>query len=243
MRILVFNPSVGSGKTTVAMNLAAALARMGEQIRLFDLDPEAALSARLSPVLIGSPVDILDPSEGAQKIGAMVAGIDGLSVIAGHRLALQHVEILPRLSLSEGSWEVMDAPSSQTEQIGELVLQSDLILIPVIPDRASIDQLHATIADLKASGVPQGALRLLINRYSNRMAQHQTERARLIEQFESAGVLPVVIRSSSKLAKDEAAPGTVFHHSSRSTGAGDFSQLARALHFEKAHRSRKGRGA
>jgi chromosome partitioning protein len=44
-KIVVFNQKGGVGKTTTTLNLAALLARRGRPPLIFDLDPQAHLSA------------------------------------------------------------------------------------------------------------------------------------------------------------------------------------------------------
>ena len=45
MRVAVFNQKGGGGKTTAALNLAAALARDSAPTMMIDLDPQAHLTA------------------------------------------------------------------------------------------------------------------------------------------------------------------------------------------------------
>ena len=41
-RIVVLNPKGGSGKTTIAINLASYFAQRGEQVTLMDGDPQGS---------------------------------------------------------------------------------------------------------------------------------------------------------------------------------------------------------
>jgi chromosome partitioning protein len=70
-------------------------------------------------------------------------------------------------------------------------------------------------------------LNLLICRYSDRLAVHREVRARLAERFGTRGLMPIVIRNSVRLAEAPGLGQTIYGHAPSSTGAADYSALAR----------------
>jgi chromosome partitioning protein len=101
--ILVANPKGGSGKTTVATNLAAALSGRGERVYLWDLDRQKSALEWLALRPPSAPwiqrLDARVPNEDAGEHGSawMVldspAGLRGKNL--GHALKIAHKVIVP----------------------------------------------------------------------------------------------------------------------------------------------------
>jgi chromosome partitioning protein len=94
MIIAAFNPKGGVGKTTTAVNLAAALARSGRSVLLVDLEADQNASISLgigSRTAAPTIADVLVHDARAQDAVRPVSGIDNLHLIPGAR-ALAHMD-------------------------------------------------------------------------------------------------------------------------------------------------------
>ena len=150
----------GVGKTTTAVNLAAALAKLGEHVLLVDTDPQANATDTLGAAINGTATmyDLLtkqcDVSEAIQPIGNLdVIAADPLLV--GVETALASVigkeyRLRDALAPIAGDYDyiIIDTPP----QLGLLMLNAltaaTEVIIPFTPDRyslAGIAQLSDTI--------------------------------------------------------------------------------------------------
>lgn len=120
--ILVLNAKGGSGKTTVATNLAGYYASEGARVTLADFDPQ------------GSSLDWLaQRPEGATKITAVDAASRGLRV--------------PRSS----EVVVMDAPSrTHDDQLANLLKRAQTVVVPVVPSPVDIRAAQRFFGEMRA---------------------------------------------------------------------------------------------
>jgi chromosome partitioning protein len=127
-KVIVLNPKGGSGKTTVASNLAAYFAVKGYRPALMDYDPQGSSTRWLRKRLIDQP-----PIHG-------VAAYERNPRVTRSFL----------LRIPEGTERVVvDTPAAVTAQdMPELVRDADSILVPVLPSDIDIHAFSRCITDL-----------------------------------------------------------------------------------------------
>jgi chromosome partitioning protein len=230
MRVLIFNQKGGCGKTTTAINLGAALARLGDApVTLVDLDPQTHLTAALGRRAEGQAWSVTQWLAG--KPGSALPVSERLFLVPGDSEAQETPVIVNPLGGMEGI-VLIDAPPVWSFTVARLVRDCDAILTPLEPDYLGLQGFNRLLRTLKTRGVPWSRLRILICRYVDRLSVHREVRERLGQLFNNGGLLPVVIRNSVRLAE---APGFglhIFDHAPDSAGACDYEAAARLLLVE-----------
>lgn len=127
MIIGILNQKGGVGKTTLAVNLAAALTRQGSRVLLIDADPQ------------GSALDWAAAREG-----------DPLFAVVGLPRPTVHKEIAV---IGQGyDHVVIDGPPRVTDLARSAIMASDLVMIPVQPSPYDIwaaDEVVKLIAEAR----------------------------------------------------------------------------------------------
>jgi len=110
----------GSGKTTIALNLAIAAAKEGKQVVVVDLDPQRS-ALRWSRLQVG----------------------DQPVIVAGHRAGLD--DLYERACDGGADLLVLDtAPKSETTALAAAT-RADLVLIPTRPSNFDLDAFADTV--------------------------------------------------------------------------------------------------
>ena len=175
-RIVVLNTKGGSGKTTVATNLAAYYAWSGRRVALMDLDAQGSSMRWLK----------LRPAEAAPIHG-----------IAGYERRMNVTRAFALRSPPGTEIVVVDTPAAlPVTQLAETVRDANVIVVPVLPSEIDIHAASRCIADLLLVGkVHRSERRLVI--VANR-ARRYTKAFQSLMNFLQSLRIPVaaVLRDS-----------------------------------------------
>ncbi|MES2298550.1 MAG: ParA family protein [Pseudomonadota bacterium] len=245
--VTIFNQKGGVGKTTTAVNLAAALKRRGRTPYCIDLDPQAQFSD-ISGVHAHSGDDsVLSLFQRNRPLRELVVTrADGCGVIPGH-LELSKVDtlfgkgynIVNRLNTAlklerftdDGRPVLIDC----SPLVGVLSLNAIFacqgLIIPVSADHLSANaalKVEKTLRALETVLKHRVPRRYLITRFDARRKMGTEVHAMLVEKF-GTEVCQTKIAENVSLAESPAHNMTVFEHAPSSRGAQDYDALAAEL--------------
>ena len=241
----VCNHKGGTGKTTTAIHVAAALGLSGWRPLVIDLDPQGFLTRTMG---VGEPdpeqsvVAFFDPDADLEQIEVWEAS--GFDLIPSSDTLTRRMrdlnkptdvlwvrEALQRLDLAY-DLVLLDTAAAVTVYSLNALVASQHVLIPVLPEYQSVvgaEQTHKTIQLVENKLNPLLETRhFLLTQVDARKRMHKTYREYVREKY-GPEVLEHVIRTSTSLAKSQDGTTTIFDHDPNARGAIDYANATDEL--------------
>jgi chromosome partitioning protein len=247
MRIAVFNLKGGVGKTTTALNLAAAVSRNGDTPLLLDLDPQCHLSGVFGTPPQDSQHSLFAFYQDLKTLDELELEWSGLgSLIPSHQQLIKVDSIFgkgPAIlnKLRVGLDALDERQSGRTlfmdccPYVGVLSLNAlfacDHLLIPVSTDYLSLkaaEQMTRTLEILEPVVKRRISRRYVLTRFDRRRRMSQDVRDRLTSLY-GMEVCETAISENVSVAESPSLQRDVFAHSENSSGARDYRTLYEEL--------------
>jgi len=241
--VAIFNQKGGVGKTTTALNLAAALARKGRAPCGIDLDPQAHLSAIAGVAADSGDDTVLSLFQRSRPLRELVRpSACGFDIIPAH-IELAKVDtlfgkgynVVNRLNTSLKAERLGDAQRPVvidcSPLIGVLSLNAlfacDCVVVPISADHLSAKgaiQIEKTLRALEPVFKRRLPRRYLLTRFDQRRGM-AWDIQKMVEERFGADVCRTRIAETVSLAESPAFNKSVFAHAPSGRGAKDYEAL------------------
>jgi chromosome partitioning protein len=180
----------GSGKTTTAVNLAAALHRESKRVLLVDLDPQAnaTMAVGIDPLAQNRHIVTLFTDASTNPVSVILQTAQGLRVLPGH----------PELAKVEASMgpSQIDVLKGILEPLEELY---DYIVVDTPPSESPLT-INA-LAAANSAVIPLQAHFLALQGLSQAFAQIESVRAAYNPTLKVDGILPTMVNPRTRISQ------------------------------------------
>lgn len=177
--IAVYHPAGGVGTTTIAVNLAVALAAGGEDVALVDLNaatPDIATFLDLAPRYTLSEVIATRELDASFLKGAMVSHPSRVQVLAGpvnpakdpDRPLPEQVQQILKVLTATFKWTVVDTGGELSRGTLAAFHACDRVLYPTVLNLTGLKNARHYLGALDAHGYGPDKVKLVVNKYGSR---------------------------------------------------------------------------